>query len=99
MNFTLKVGLTHWKESNNNQGIIKERSKFFFAPSHIQKRTEDWGGKLFDKKTTQFLSDAILKTKNWLHYKNLNGLEDLTNEYPKVCSGTLPANEGLIVKM
>ena len=99
MKFTLKVGLTHWKESNNNQGIIKERSKFFFAPSHIQKRIEDWGGKVFDKKTTQFLSDAILKTKNWLHYKNLNGLEDLTNEYPKVCSGTLPANEGLIVKM
>jgi hypothetical protein len=99
MKFTLKVGLTHWKASNPNEGIIKKRSKFFFAPSHIQKRIEDWGGAEFDKKTFHFLLEAIAKTKAWLSYKNLDGLDQLTKLYPKVCDGTVPADQGLIVKM
>ena len=99
MKFTLKVGLTHWKAYNPNQGIIRERSKFFFAPSHIQKRIEDWGGGEFDKKTTRFLLEAITETRKWLEYRNLDGLAELTQLYPKVCDGTIPANQGLIVKM
>ena len=99
MKFTLKVGLTHWKDSNPNEGIIKERSKFFFAPSHIQKRIEDWGASEFDQKTARFLVDAVAETKNWLQYRDLNGLEELAALYPEVCNGTLAADQGLIVRM
>ena len=99
MKFTFKVGLTHWKESNPNEGIIRERSKFFFAPSHIQKRIEDWGASEFDQKTSQFIVDAVATTKTWLQYKTLDGLADLAEVYPTVCNGTLAANQGLIVSM
>ena len=99
MKFTFKVGLTHWKESNPNEGIIRERSKFFFAPSHIQKRIEDWGASEFDQKTGQFLVDAVATTKAWLQYKTLDGLAELATVYPTVCNGTLAADQGLIVKM
>lgn len=99
MKFTFKVGLTHWKESNPNEGIIRERSKFFFAPSHIQKRIEDWGASEFDQKTSQFIVDAVATTKTWLQYKTLDGLADLAEVYPTVCNGTLAADQGLIVSM
>ncbi len=99
MKFTLKVGLTHWEESNPNEGIIRERSKFFFAPSHIERRIKDWGASEFDNKTSRFLLDATAKTKKWLNYKDLDGLEELKTLYPDVCSGCLPADIGLIVKM
>ena len=99
MKFTLKVGLTHWKESNPNEGIIKERSKFFFAPSHIQKRIEDWDTGEFDQKTSRFLVNAVAKTQTWLQYRIMDGLDELSEVYPKVCNGTLAADQGLIVKM
>ena len=99
MKFTVKVGLTHWKELNPNKDIIKDRSNFFFAPSYIQKRIEDLGGDEFDKKITQFLLEAISETRKWLEYNNLYGLDSLTQLYPSVCDGEIPANQGLIVKM
>lgn len=99
MKFTLKVGLTHWKETNPNEGIIRERSKFFFAPSHIEKRIQDWGSSEFDRKTSSFLVAATTQTKKWLNYKELQGLKELKTLYPDVCSGSVPADVGLIVKM
>ena len=99
MKFTLKVGLTHWKETNPNEGIIRERSKFFFAPSHIEKRIQDWGSSEFDRKTSSFLVAATTQTKKWLNYKELQGLKEIKTLYPDVCSGSIPANVGLIVKM
>ena len=99
MKFTLKVGLTHWKETNPNKGIIRERSKFFFAPSHIEKRIQDWGSSEFDRKTSSFLEAATTQTKKWLNYKELQGLKELKTLYPDVCSGSVPADVGLIVKM
>lgn len=99
MKFTLKVGLTHWKETNPNEGIIRERSKFFFAPSHIEKRIQDWGSSEFDRKTSSFLVAATTQTKKWLNYKELQGLKELKTLYQDVCSGSVPADVGLIVKM
>jgi hypothetical protein len=39
----INVGLTHWDETEAGDGLIVERSEFFFAPAHIQKRLKDWG--------------------------------------------------------
>jgi len=38
MMFCINVGLTHWDETKPGVGALKERSEFFFAPTHIQKR-------------------------------------------------------------
>jgi len=99
MKFTSNVGLTHWANAKPQEGIISERSKFFFAPSHIQKRIKDWGTDGFDQKTAAFLIETAAKTKNWLKFKQLNGLSDLAAIHPNVCAGVLPPDQGLIVKL
>ncbi len=64
MCFTLKVGLTHWAKTKPNDGIINDRSKFFFAPSHIEKRFNDWGPAVFDEKPVVSLSMLRQKPVN-----------------------------------
>ncbi len=97
MKFTSNVGITHWANTKPQEGIISDRSKFFFAPSHIQKRLKDWGPEGFDQKTSAFLVETAAKTKKWLKFKQLNGLHQLAQIHPMVCVGALPPDEGLII--
>lgn len=97
MKFTINVGLTHWTDALPQKGIIKERSEFFFAPGHIQKRMKEWGPAGFQQKTSAFMKETAAKTKKWLTFREVAGLEELAKLHPQVCEGKIPANEGLIV--
>ena len=99
MKFTSNVGLTHWSNVKPQPGIITERSQFFFAPGHIQKRMKEWGADGFNQKTSAFIMQTAAKTKAWLNFKEIDGLTGLAAIHPKVCEGKIPANEGLIVKL
>ena len=99
MKYTINVGLTHWADTKPQPGIISERSEFFFAPGHIQKRIKEWGGAEFDRKTGQFLVETAAKTGKWLQFKTLKGLGELAAVHADVCMGQIPANIGLVVEV
>ena len=95
----INVGLTHWEETGKSDGVIAERSEFFFAPSHIQKRYKDWGPEGFAEKTSAFLHDATLQSRDWLKVTPIDGLDDFAAIYPGVYAGRIPADEGLVIKL
>lgn len=95
----MNVGLTHWDERDTNDGIIKERSEFFFAPAHIQRRVQEWGPDGFAAKTSSFMSETALKCSSWLQLNRASGLRGLSEVYLDVCDGRLDANQGLIVEL
>jgi hypothetical protein len=97
MKFTHNVGLTHWTSAKPQEGIIKERSAFFFAPGHIQKLVKEWGANRFEQETSAFLMTTAKKARAWLKFRQVNGLEELADIHPAVCQGTLPFDEGLVV--
>lgn len=97
MKFTINVGLTHWTNARPKKGIIRERSEFFFAPGHIQKRIKEWGFAQFNQKSNAFMMEAIAKTSQWLQFRKVDGLEGMAEIHQAVCNGEIPANEGLIV--
>ncbi len=101
MKFTINVGLTHWKDAKAKppKGMITERSEFFFAPGHIQKRLKEWGPAGFDKKSSSFMLEAAAKTREWLTFRKIDGLEGMAAIHQAVCKGEIPADEGLIVEM
>ncbi len=99
MKFCIKVGLTHWDDTEAGEGIIKERSKFFFAPSHVQKRLQDWGPDGFAKKSADFMGRAAAHSRGWLKIRELDGLQGLGAIYADVCEGRVPADEGLVVEL
>ena len=97
MKFTHNVGLTHWPQAKAHEGIIRERSAFFFAPDHIQKLLQEWGPNRFEQETAAFLMTTVKKTREWLKFRQVNSLEELAALHPAVCQGTLPADEALVV--
>ncbi len=99
MRFCVKVGLTHWDDTQATAGIIKERSKFFFAPSHIQKRLQDWGPEGFAQRSGGFMQKTAAKSQQWLQFRRIDGLQGLAEIYADVCDGKIAADQGLIVTL
>ena len=101
MKHTVNVGLTHWSDASPKppEGMITDRSKFFFAPGHIQRRIKEWGPDGFNDRTTKFIMSTAKRTKEWLTFKTLNGLEEMAAIHSDVCHGKIPANEGLIIEL
>lgn len=99
MKFCVNVGLTHWEETGANDGIITDRSEFFFAPGHIQKRVKEWGLEQFDRKTSTFITETAIKSRSWLKLIKVDGLGGLPEAYAGVCDGRVAPDEGLIIEL
>lgn len=99
MKYCINVGLTHWEDRGENQDIDEDRSEFFFAPGHIQKRIKEWGMQEFEQKTSQFIAETALKSRTWLKLKTVTGLDSVPEVYGDVCEGRVAADEGIIVEL
>ena len=95
----INVGLTHWDETEAGDGLIVERSEFFFAPAHIQKRLKDWGPDGFMQRTSSFMQQTATKSRAWLKLRAIDGLQGLAEVYEDVCEGRIAANQGLIIEL
>lgn len=85
------VGLTHRAvdESSAQQNV-------FFAPEHIQKRMQEWGPKVFSKRSGDFIMRASVWSQSWLSITQKQGLEALQDNFQAVADGKIDANKGLI---
>jgi len=99
LQYCIRVGLTHWDEPTRGSDIPKDRQEMFFAPSHFQKRTQDWGAKELDQRTTAFMMQAGMKAQGWLSYQPHRGLSGLQAVYDDVAQGKVAPDKGLIIKI
>ena len=98
----INVGMTHWEDRDTPKDplaaqIIRERSGFFFAPSHIQKRIGDWGQDGYNARTDTFMKRRAEQSKSWMRVEHIAGFEPFTNVYNDVVVGKMNPNEGLVV--
>ena len=101
MKWCINVGITHWDQATKRpkDGIITQRSEFFFAPSHIQRRIKEWGPNGFNQRTSTFMMETAIKTQEWLTFKKISGLLEMAKIHQAVAQGKIPANEGLIIEL
>ena len=43
LKYSCLVGATHWNARSGAKGMAGPKPELFFAPSHIEQRTKDWG--------------------------------------------------------
>ena len=98
----LTVGMTHWNKGGTVEDALAEaelqdRTEFFFAPSHIQKRNRDWGVEGYNKRTSIFMSKRAEQSREWMQIKEISGLDKFIQTYQEIVSGDIKPNEGIIV--
>ena len=100
----LTVGMTHWDKSNTieeaiAQAKLKERMEFFFAPTHIQRRYNDWGKEGYNERTTIFMNARAKQSLKWMTIKEISGLDNFIKTYKEIVSGNINPNEGIVVSI
>jgi len=98
----ITVGMTHWDNETTaedalGQLMIRDRTEFFFAPDHIQKRISDWGPEGYNQRTSTFMSARANQSQEWMKIREISGLEDFVDTYDMVIKGNANPNEGIIV--
>lgn len=99
MRYCSNVGVTHYDENEMGPDFIRERSAMFFAPGHIQKRSQEWGPGVFEKKAFVFWRDAALKSRAWLKFDRALGMKGLESAYRKVLAGESSPDRGVVVEL
>ncbi len=93
------VGITHWQKTGKQQGNLADRSEFFFAPTHIQKRVAELGRIEFDQRVSAFLSATAAKTRAWMKIVGTHGFDGFGALYSDVCKGRIAADQGIVVEL
>ena len=96
---SLGVGLTHWETSRSDQGVNRDKSRFFFAPKRIQQRMKDWGPAEFTKRSSSFIMSASRRSVKWLILETINGLDAMAPVYEELQQGSMGPERGIVVKL
>ena len=94
---SINVGLTHWDETGDGQGIIRERSEMFFVPGVLQEKMKQWGAGEFNRATQDFLVSSFAASRDWLTIESVQGLEGLAVKYAMVREGSLSPGRAIVV--
>ncbi len=97
MKYTSNVGVTHYEASGMGPDFIRERSEMFFAPGHIQKRTQEWGPGAFEKQAFDFWKSAAVKSRDWLIIRRESGADAVKRAWADVYEGKTPADAAWVV--
>ena len=99
----INVGMTHWDTLANNDPvgveINRDRSNFFFAPAHVQKRIGDWGHDVFNQRAAEFMIRRMRQSTNWMRITEVNGFDSFVSIYDAIVAGDMNPEEGVIVVM
>jgi hypothetical protein len=98
MRYCSNVGVTHYEENTMGAGFIRERSAMFFAPGHIQKRANEWGPGVFDRKAFGFWRDAARRSRDWLKIERVKGPAAMEEAFHRVRKGEARPDTGLIIE-
>lgn len=89
------VGLTDWQSDKSFKAVPK--SAFFFAPTHIQQKYEDWGAEKTNSLLNQSLMGFIKDVKPTLELEYVNDRNALGALYLEMLGGKVNPKKGYIV--
>jgi hypothetical protein len=99
MRYCSNVGVTHHESSRVRPDTMGGRSAMFFAPSHIKKRSDEWGPGEFEKRAGVFFRDAALRSRDWLRIERLTGAEALERVFHELRTGKVAPERGIVASL
>lgn len=99
MKYSCQVGATHYEEMGAVEGLPGAKPEFFFAPSQIQKRSEEWGPQELQQRLGKGFTGFREFCDSWLQIKRGAGESAVAETYQTVLSGSASPNTGLILSL
>jgi len=95
---SLQIGKSHW-DSAPARLAAGPRREFFFAPSQIAKRMQDWGAAGFARHVGAQWQAAREAASGWTRLRRLHGSDGLVEAWRAAVDGRIPASESWVVQL
>jgi hypothetical protein len=94
---SLVIGDTHWNSGRQRGNLPGPRPEFFFAPTQVAKRMQDWGPAGFDQRLTAAWTAFTGSTAGWLRIVEATGADAALARYGGFVAGKVDPAEGHIL--
>jgi hypothetical protein len=95
---TVIVGGTHWEDRERSLTASAPKTEFFFLPTWIVKRSEDWGPAAFIARGEKAFESFAPTTESWLKLEEHTGVDEIGAAYQAVLRGDTPPDIGHILQ-
>ncbi len=94
-----QVGATHWENVGNTSGLPGPEPTFFFAPTQLKKRSDEWGARELNRRIGTALGDFLDGAPAWLTVVRSAGPDAVAQVYADILHGEASAATGHILSM
>jgi hypothetical protein len=99
LQYSSTVGATHWEAGSVAAAtdLPGPTPEFFFAPSQIQKRSNEWGAEQLMTKIAGSLHEMMIDAGRWMTVTTRSGGDGITEVYSTLLEGDADPSHGFIV--
>lgn len=85
--YSCRVGATHWDAGGPIGDLPGPPPTFFFAPSQIRKRSQEWGRDVFDARVAAAFTSFLDHSRNWMVIERSSGPDAVERVYRSTLAG------------
>jgi hypothetical protein len=93
------VGATHWGAGPRSQDLPGAEPTFFFAPSQIVKRSQEWGPAELQRRLGAGLREFLDWSDGWLEVVHGRGPAEVERSYLEVLEGRALPHQGHVLSL
>lgn len=99
LRYDCAIGLTAWDMQGTNRSLPGVPASMFFAPSQIQKRRHEWGGRVFQEKLDKAFAEFLDFAGNHIEVEVQAGETAVQTIYQQMVEGTAAPKKGFILSL
>ncbi|MCZ6642797.1 MAG: DUF2855 family protein [Gammaproteobacteria bacterium] len=99
LRYSCLVGATHWEARQGSKGMAGPRPELFFAPTHIQKRNEDWGPGGVEARFSDAWERFTSVVGDWITVRNVEGRNGVERTYMEMLNGQVTPDIGYVLSV
>jgi uncharacterized protein DUF2855 len=92
------VGITHREQLGGATDLPGPAPSFFFAPTRLVKRTEDWGAEELNRRIAEAWKPYVEWAKGWLRVEHASGPEEIRRIYLELLDNQADPQVGYVLE-
>jgi hypothetical protein len=96
---TVIIGATQWEQLQPDGGLGGTDAEFFFLPTWLVKRREEWGPNEFGTRYAEAWAAFLPSVNDWMKIVPAQGPTDVEAAYLGMLEGKIAPEEGLILTL
>ena len=99
LRYSCLVGATHWEARQGSKGMAGPKPELFFAPTHIQKRNDDWGPGGVEARFSDAWGRFTSVVGDWITVRKIGGRAGVAQTYQEMLSGRVTPDIGYVLSV